>query len=186
MKRKKKAFTLLELILTLGITLVVIATIYTFFLSNTKTMKSTEINTDLQAEAQKIQSEFLKYGTEANGVYSINGIEVKDDNMIYTGVLDGNGKLDVEEITFNVEENKYIYTFNSSTGELKVQKNTGEIIGLSNNIQEIKVRPLDFRSNPGGRFYKTNGIEISLVLNIKKSYTDVTIPSSVIVKFRNK
>lgn len=186
MKKKKKAFTLLELILTLGITLVVIATIYTFFLSNTKTMKSTEINTDLQAEAQKIQSEFLKYGTEAKGVYSINGIEVKDDNMIYTDELDENGKLDVEEITFNVEENKYKYTFNSSTGELKVQKNAGETIELSNNIQEIKVRPLDFRSNPGGRFYKTNGIEISLVLNIKKSYTDVTIPSSVIVKFRNK
>lgn len=186
MKKKKKAFTLLELILTLGITLVVIATIYTFFLSNTKTMKSTEINTDLQAEAQKIQSEFLKYGTEAKGVYSINGIEVKDDNMIYTGVLDGNGKLDVEEITFNVEENKYKYIFNRSTGELKVEKGTGEIIKLSNNIQEVKVRPLDFRSNPDGRFYKSNGIEISLVLNIKKSYTDVTIPSSVIVKFRNK
>ena len=168
MKKKKKAFTLLELILTLGITLVVIATIYTFFLSNTKTMKSTEINTDLQAEAQKIQSEFLKYGTEAKGVYSINGIEVKDDNFIYTGVLDGNGKLDVEEITFNVEENKHKYTFNSSTGELKVQKNAGEIIELSNNIQEIKVRPLDFRNNSDGRFYKTNGIEISLVLNIKK------------------
>ena len=186
MKKKKKAFTLLELILTLGITLVVLATIYTFFLSNTKTMKSTEINTDLQTEAQKIQSEFLKYGTEANGVYSINGIEVKDDNMIYTGVLDGNGKLDVKEITFNVEENKYKYIFNSSTGELKVEKGTGKIIKLSNNIQEVKVRPLDFRSNPHGRFYETNGIEISLVLNIKKSYTDVTIPSSVIVKFRNK
>ena len=121
MKKKKKAFTLLELILTLGITLVVIATIYTFFLSNTKTMKSTEINTDLQAEAQKIQSEFLKYGTEAKGVYSINGIEVKDDNMIYTGVtgvLDVNGKLDVKEITFNVEENKYKYSFDSTSGKL--------------------------------------------------------------------
>ena len=184
MKKKKKAFTLLEVIITLSITIIVLGTIYAFFLSNTKTMKITEINTDLQTESQKIQSEFLKYGTEANGIYSINGSEIKDNNMLYADVLDENGKLDVTDITFNVENNKYKYTFIKSTGVLKLLKNSEEVESY-NNIKEIKIRPLDYRMKPDGKFNEANGVEVSFVLNVKKSYSDVTIPSSVIVKFRN-
>lgn len=183
MKKKKKAFTLLELIITLSITLIVLGTIYTFFLSNTKTMKTTEINTDLQAESQKIESEFLKYGTEANGIASLNGIEVKTDNAKYTDILDENGKVDINEITFDVEGDKY--KFDNASGRLKVIKNSEEI-ELSKNIKEMKIRPLDFRMKPDGSLFEANGVEISFVLNLKKGYSDVAIPSSVIVKFRNK
>lgn len=186
MKKKKKAFTLLELIITLSITLIVLGTIYTFFLSNTKTMKTAEINTDLQAESQKIESELLKYGTEAKGIVSINGSEIKDNNMIYTDALDENGKIDVTEVVFNVEGNKFKYSFNRSTGVLIIKKNSEEEVELSKNIKEMKIRPLDYRMKPDGKFCGTNGVEVSFVLNVKKGYSDVAIPSSVIVKFRNK
>ena len=50
MKKSKKALTVLELIITLSIIVIVLGVIYTFFLSNTKTIMTTEINTDLQSE----------------------------------------------------------------------------------------------------------------------------------------
>ena len=57
---------------------------------------------------------------------------------------------------------------------------------LSSNVTDFKVRPLDYRMNLNGNFKDTTGLEISLVLNKKKGYSDVTMPVSVIVKFRNK
>lgn len=186
MKKKKKAFTLLELIITLSITVVVLGTIYTFFLTNSKTIISTEISSDLQIESQNIQNEILKYGTESNKITSLNGNEIKDSNKVSYSILDPNGQVDVSEITFEAEGYKYKFTFDNSSGVFTVRKNLEEIVELSKNIEELKIRPLDYRMKGNGNFYEANGAEISFVLKVKKGYSDVTIPSSVIVKFRNK
>ena len=186
MRKKKKAFTLLELIITLSITVVVLGTIYTFFLSNSKTIITTEINTDLQTESQKIQNQSLECGTEANSIYSLNGIEVKSNNMEYSDVFKDSDKLAINEITFQIEGDKYTFSFNSSTRILTLRKNLEGIVELSQNVKEFQIRPLDYRMKPDGKLYDANGVEISYILNVKRGYSDVTIPASVIVKFRNK
>ena len=48
MRKKTKGFTVLELIITLSLTVVVLGVVYTFFFSNSKTLAKTEINSDLQ------------------------------------------------------------------------------------------------------------------------------------------
>ncbi|VYU68519.1 prepilin-type N-terminal cleavage/methylation domain-containing protein [Clostridium tertium] len=196
MKKKKKGFTLLELIITLSITVVVLGTIYTFFLNTNKTIITSEVNSDLQMEIEKIQKELSKYGSEARGLASINGMEVKvldptipsnPDEIKYSSIItESTGKLDVTEISFKVDNDKYKFTFNSSTRVLALKKNLESDVQLSNKVTEFKVRPLDYRSNPGGNFNNVNGLEISFMLNVKKGYSDVTTPASLIVKFRNK
>lgn len=193
MKKSKKALTVLELIITLSIIVIVLGVIYTFFLSNTKTIMTTEINTDLQSESQQIQETILKYGTEAKNIYSINGTEVKSDNMFYKDILDSTGKIEVDEIVVQVEVDKYKFKFDKTNKTLYLTKNNEPSKVLSTNITEFQIRPLDYRmkfdevSNENkGNLYEANGIEISYVLNIKKGYSDVSVPSSIIVKFRNK
>lgn len=202
MKKKKKAFTLLELIITLAITVMVLGVIYTFFLSNTKTLVTTEVNTDLQNESQNIQDAILKYGTEAKGIFSINGTEVKSDNMLYKDILNSTGKMEVKEIVFEFEidksqsqskGDKYKFEFDKDNKTLYLTKNNEVNKILSTNIKEFQIRPLDYRmkfdeaSNENkGKLYEANGIEVSYVLNIKKGYSNVSIPGSIIVKFRNK
>lgn len=203
MRKKTKGFTVLELIITLSLTVVVLGVVYTFFFSNSKTLAKTEINSDLQLESETIQKELLLYGTQAEGISKLNNVTIKDTNKYnYEGLLDDNGKLEVEELRFKIGEEYFVFTYKKSDEKLdkkqltlkKVNKDGDEVTDsklglpkiLSSNVTEFEVRPLDYRMKPKGNFKETTGVEISLVLNKKKGYSDVTIPVSVIVKFRNK
>lgn len=198
MRKKTKGFTVLELIITLSLTVVVLGVVYTFFFSNSKTLAKTEINSDLQLESETIQKELLLYGAQAEGISKLNNVTIKDTNKCnYEGLLDDNGKLDVTELKFKIGAEYFTFIYDIGINKLtlkKVNKDGEEVIDskldfpkiLSSNITEFKVRPLDYRMNPKGNFKETTGLEISLVLNKKKGYLDVTMPVSVIVKFRNK
>lgn len=200
MRNKRKGFTVLELIITISITVIVLGVIYTFFLSNSKTLAKTEINSDLQLEAEGIQQELLLYGTEAKAIGEINGIRlIKEDlnkieqDNIYSygpinseGKLDDSGKLNVTNLKFRIESMEVNLIYNGSENTLMVQEEAKPSNILSKNVKEFKIRPLDYRMNPNGNFNDATAIEFSLVLNKKKGYSDVTIPVSTIVKLRNK
>lgn len=199
MRKRTKGFTILELIITLSLTVVVLGVVYTFFFSNSKTLTTTEINSDLQLESETIQKELLLYGTQAEKISKLNGTELTEtDKYNYEGLItDSNGKLDVTELRFKtgIEYFTFIYDEGSSTLTLKKFDASGAEISdpnlnlpkvLSSNITEFKIRPIDYRMKPTGNFKETTGLEISLILNKKKGYSDVTMPLSVIVKFRNK
>lgn len=196
MKKKKKAFTLLELIITLAITVIVLGAIYTFFLSNTKTLVTTEINTDLQNESQDIQEAILKYGTEAKGIFSVDGKELESDDLLYKDIEDKKtGKIDIKEIVFEAQTDNYKFEIKEVDGENKtlyLTKNSEPAKVLSTNIKEFQIRPLDYRmkideasGENKGKLSEANGVEISYVLNMKKGYSDVSVPGSIMVKFRN-
>lgn len=199
MGKKSRGFTVLELILTLSLTVVVLGVVYTFFFSNSKTLTTTEINSDLQLESESIQKELLFYGTQAEGISKINGITITNSNKYNydNSASANNGKLDVTEIKLKIGEDYFTFLYNESNNTLtlkKVNEDDTNIVDstlnlpkiLSTNVTEFKARPLDYRMNPTGNFKEATGLEFSLVLNKKKGYSDVTMPVSVIVKFRNK
>lgn len=199
MRKKTKGFTLLELIITLSLTVVVLGVVYTFFFSSSKTITTTEINSDLQSESEAIQKELLLYGTQAEKISAI--IDYNNINFIdkdYSSLSNTNGKLDVNEIRFKVGVEYFTFLYNKDNNTLTLNKgeegdakitdtNSKLLKVLSANVKEFKVRPLDYRiSEKKGNFKDATGLEISLVLKKKKGYSDVTIPLSVIVKFRNR
>lgn len=187
MRKRTKGFTILELIITLSLTVVVLGVVYTFFFSNSKTLTTTEINSDLQLESETIQKELLLYGTQAEGINDINNVTINKDNKYnYQETVDSNGKLGVTNLKFRVESEEINFFYSSSDNTLKLQKGTESIEILSSNVTKFEIRPLDYRMNSNGNFKETTGLEISLILNKKKGYSDVTMPVSVIVKFRNK
>ena len=197
MRKKTRGFTILELIITMSLTVIVLGVVYTFFFSNSKTLATTEINSDLQMESEGIQTELLRFGTEAEGLSEINNIKITDANKYKYVDLPGEGKLDVTKLTFKIGLEYFSFAYESENKTLTLNKvnESGTVISdtslrlpkdLSKNVSEFKIRPLDYRMNENGNFKEATGLEISLVLNKKKGYSDVTMPISVIVKFRNK
>lgn len=191
---KKKGFTLLELIITLAITVVVLGVIYLFTLTNNKILTSAEINSSLQEEAEEIQRELFYYGTQSKGLIEVNGKVINNSNDFnYETMLSEEGKLKLEEIKLRVED--YYYVFICEDRELIFKKydlknkevKDGEFSkSLSKNIEKIELRPIDFRMNKEGNFNKTPGIEISMILKEKIGNVEESLPLSIIIKFRNK
>lgn len=192
MNSKKKAFTLIELIIVLALITTILSIIYTFFITNTKNLSKIEINSELQTEVQNIQKEFLNYCTQSEGIIDINN--TKSDKITYK-ILDSEGKMKINHIRFKIEENYFDFIFDedSKVLRLKAFNESGDEVYidglpkiLSKNVTEFKIRPVDIRSNQDGKFNETPGIEILLTLSKKKGYFEVQTPSSLIVKFRNK
>ena len=197
MRKKKRAFTLIELIITLALTSLILGVIYTFFITNTKSLSKIEINSELQTEASNIQTEILTYLTQSEGIVEINNTKITNTNKLpYQENLDLNsGKLDITNLKVKLENEYYELSFDKSTSilSLKAVNKNGNIVNennlpkiLSKNVKEFQIRPLDFRNNESGNFKDAYGIEVLLTLKKKKGYLDVETPSSLIVKFRNK
>lgn len=196
MRNKKKGITLIELIITLSLTAIILGVIYTFFITNTKSLSKIELNSELQTEAQNIQKEFLNYFTQSEGIEEINNNKITESNKLeYGSILGSEDKLEINNIKFKIKNNYFQFSFNKSSGILSLKSfdkygNEINIDGLpkvlSKNVKEVKIRPLDIRNNPNGNFKESTGIEILLTLTKKKGYSEVETPSSLIVKFRNK
>lgn len=199
MRKKSKGFTILELIIALSLTVVVLGVVYTFFLVSSKTITKTQINSDIQIELEAIQKELLFYGTQAEKISKIE--DISGSNLLSKPYNDfpSDGKLEIKEVKFKIDSEQYAFIYEQSFNTLTLKKFTSEVSTkgididsefekvLSKNIKNFEIRPLDYQINKSnGKLENATGLEISLILNKKKGYSDVTIPLSVIVKFRNK
>lgn len=204
MKKKSEGFTVLELIITLAITTMIMGVAYTFFFTNNKTLNTTEINSELQSEAENIEQLLLNLGTQAKNIYSINNISADDPINKYSELTlntneEENYKKTITNIVLNYEDaSKFVLSLESD-GTLKVSfddnNGTNDIseTTLSTNIKEIKIRPLDVRMvvNQGDDTFTSKkldtapGLEFDISLAKKKGYSDVKYDTTVLVKFRN-
>lgn len=188
---KRKGFTLIEVMLALGITTLVLGAIYTFFFTSNKTLATIDINGTLQTEGEKIQNELVFVGTQATGILKVDNINLEDS---YNNYLNSQKKLEISsELSFAVEDDrdKFIYTFLVEGNKLSLKE---QIVGdsnattkeLSKNVQSFTIRPIDVNINVNGSLKTAPGLEITIVLNKEKGYSEVSYPISTIVKFRNK
>lgn len=193
---KKKGFTLIELIIALALTLVIIGVVSTFFISTIKTFKRAEMRSNLQGEAEQIESLLLTVGTQSEGIEEINNLNItSSQRRYYREILSENGKIEVDNIKFKLLNEYYILEYEKSTGKLKVKKENswgqelkeeGYPKDLSTNISEFTIRPIDFRMNEDGSLYEAKAIEINLTLKDIKGKSGMEVPVSLIIKFRNK
>ena len=186
MKTKAKGFTVIETIITLAITVVVLGSIYLFFLTSNKTLTSTEINSQLQSEAEIIQNNILRIGDEAVGLTSIRSEGNEVIGKEYSDFSPSlSNKLTIDSLKFQSGSGA-----NISYNEIKYENTTLTVDGniLSKHISEFKVRPLDLNmvDSSEGKFSNTTGLEFSIKLIKSRGYSKVEYPLTIIVKFRNK
>lgn len=199
MKTKASGFTVIELIITLAITVMVLGVAYTFFFSNSKTLSTTEIKLQLQTEAEELEKLLINLGTHANGINSIDGQLADHVSNKYNSLPQGSNekdkyKRDVKEIRLTYDDGKKaVFKINNSNLTVSIEDENGQIIDdigvISRNIEEFKIRPLDVRmvENLEVATYKdAPGLEFDITLSKKKGYSDVEYNVSTIVKFRNK
>lgn len=65
MKNKKKGFTIVELILTLAITVTILSVVYTIFIQSTKIFSNVNVKSTLQTEAQNAGEKISNAGMQA-------------------------------------------------------------------------------------------------------------------------
>ena len=198
MKTRAKGFTLLEVIISLSITVLVMGVVYTFFFSSNRTLSVTEINSTLQTEGEVIEKELFNLGTQAQGIINVNGKSagsIEYGSSVDIDISENEKyKLSTTSMELSYENgDKAIINLTNSQLTVVVEKNDGTIIVpikiLSENVREFKIRPLDIRmvSNTAkSDFSKAPGIEFSIMLNKEKGYSNVEYPVNLIVKFRNK
>ena len=195
--KKKKGFTLLELIITLALVLVVIGIAGMFYTSVKKTFKRAEISSELQQEAQKIEEILFSLATQSEGLEEYDNFKISSvEKRYYKDVIDydGNGKIQVNKIKFKFSN--YYYSLEMENEKLIARKynslnfeinEDGFPQTLSENMKEITIRPVDFRMNKeSGNFYEMKALELNIELKDIKGRTDAEYPFSLIVKFRNK
>lgn len=193
MKDKTRGFTLIEVIITLAITVIVLGVIYTFSFTSQKMLSSTQINAVLQDEGRDIENSLVDIGMQAKRITTINGHDAGATNDY--GSLSAGNKLEITEVSMiGYDDLRYSFVKNATELSLIKYNSLGGIVStkiLSNNIEKIEIRPLDINIVPiadraNSYFANAPGIEVSITLYKKQGLSEITYPVSTIVKFRNK
>lgn len=194
MKKRTKGFTLIEVIITLAITTVVLGAVYTFFITSSKRLATTEVRSEMQGEAEGIQRVLLVIGTDGTGISKV--IDETDATLEkYTEAftetdIENNKRLKVKLLEIALEDGSICtLEYDSATKILSSKIGSGIKEILSRNVQEFSIRPLDIRMkklSDDPTFANSPGLEFYINLNKKKGYSEVNYPISIITKFRNK
>ena len=111
MKRDNKGFTLVEMIIVMSLTIVVITAIFSFFIISKKISSQTEIKSDLQREAAKVQQSIIDVGTQSEQLLYVKGAGGTEINTVGDYIHDptiSDGTLSIKEFAFKLPDGKFI------------------------------------------------------------------------------
>ncbi|WP_026894113.1 PilW family protein [Clostridiisalibacter paucivorans] len=174
-KINNSGLTLVELILTLGLSAILISIIWSFFINNIKAFNINETELELQYNAQVAMDKIAK---EVRESIAISEIVDKDGNdIIYSSK-----KEDVKRVIFRCNEHamEKHHIFENKLGDrlfYGIGMDKSSYIEIANNISHLYIEPISY----GKCFKDTNGINIELELD-KDGYKKV-LESSIF--FRN-
>lgn len=210
--KNKSGFTLIEMIITLALTVIILLIISSMFITGNKVFSDSDVKSTLQIEGQAIQENISKIGMESIGIESIEDEFGKD----FISTEDGDVKLvksSYEQLNSRLtdsdgtnKENKWIAIselrikpyIEDSNGNISIgtsipmiqyekDKRKLSIAGkeLSSHVESVRIKPIDIVENMDGNFEDTNSILINIELIEQKGYSNVRYPISIEVKFRN-
>ncbi|MDY4078172.1 MAG: prepilin-type N-terminal cleavage/methylation domain-containing protein [Clostridium sp.] len=196
LKQKKKAFTLVEMIIVLAITVIVSAIMYEFLTESKKAAVSNEVNSTIQDEVEDIQTELVKLGTQSKCITVIDANFATDltYSSLITDGTDNNVKVVASGMHFKYyDESEWQLLLNDSDGDgigtLSINYPNGTNKEIAKHVAKIKIRPIDLNTVPDSstaRFSDSTGVQFIIELKMKKGYTNITCPVIINVKFRNK
>lgn len=169
MKRKKKAFTVIEMIITLAITVMIIEIVSSIFITGNKIFSDSDIKSTLQIEAQKIQETISEIGMEAVNIESISKNQLTNDLE------------QINIVSYYKSDEPIPYTIKKEENKLMINDTI-----ISANLKSIDINDEILNCDKAEEFKKFNSITFNIELSKKKGYSDVIYPINFTVKFRNK
>jgi len=190
LRKKRKAFTLIELMIVLAIISTILGSIYLFFLSNTRSLNSSEANVELHDQAQAILDTMGKDFMEARiieDIISSSNTNAKAEKLV-----------NISKVTIKpVSGNNIVYTVNNGTLQRAIEGST--VKEVAKHIETINIKTLDdkrFRAeenrNEDGNEEianehrnSTKSVKITVKLKMKKGNKDYEYEASSNITFRN-
>ncbi|WP_291572436.1 PilW family protein [Clostridium sp. UBA4548] len=169
--KKKKALTLIEVLIALSIFAIVMGIIFPFFTSSLKGFNTTTIRSELQNDGENVIKNISKTAMEAKKVNLIDNIDVESSSATYK--IDGTNVKSIEFLSGSDCKN----VFELDKGAFYKVLSPGNRVSLGKNVEYIDISPLD-----GLTFEKSQGIKVKLVM-VKNS---VNYEISNTLYFRNK
>lgn len=176
MRKKRKAFTLIELMIVLAIISTILGSIYLFFLSNTRSLNSSEANVELHDQAQAILDTMGKDFMEAR---KIEGI-VNTDGTSLLDKASGDDSCDISSITIKpLTGHNIVYTINDGIVTRSILED-GVTRDVGKYTQSIVITPSDSK-----KFRDTGAVDIVLKLTTNTGNQVQQYEASSNITFRN-
>ncbi|SFD09093.1 PilW family protein [Clostridium uliginosum] len=172
MIKKKKGFTLVEMIIVMALTVVILGMVFGMFNTNNRIISDVDVKSTLQTEGQAIQENLSNIGMQAIGIESVTGenISGKESLEEIKDIVINSYNKDGKECEFKIEHNERNFYINGKE--------------LSSNVESIKISPdlIEYKDN----LDNVGTVEFNILLTKKKGYSDIKYPVTVKITFRNK
>lgn len=185
--RKKKGFTITELIIVVALTVVVLGIIWTMFNISNKIISDVTIKSDLQREGQAIQEKLSNVGMQAVGIDSVSKDDSKKTitiqiNSYYKSETSDNPfyfRYDYKDVA-----NKKLYLNYSGDSNNKDE----DYKLVTDNVNSIEINGKDITTVDENTLKNVNSAEFSIKLSENKTYKNEKIDYDINVRtvFRNK
>lgn len=200
MKRKTNGFTLIEIVISMAISLIVLIIISSFWITNSNTLQIADMRSDLQREGENIQTTLMANGGASIGISNMSlGTGTTTPTLVDSGIVDflltPTDSLDVNELQFELyrtedpADGKFQVGFKYVDRTLSFIDGLGNIVILSKNVDTFTIKPLDATTQTVAtlkNFEATIGIQVDIGLRMKRGRNEISYPVSTIIKFRNK
>ena len=174
-KNNSKGITLVELLIAIAIFTTVIAIVYSIYIGNIKFINKENIKTQLQNEAQVIDSTFSQLSMQSEGIVDSSLYGTDEFKEVSYIALEYQGKV----VKWIVEENILKLQIISNY-KLENQKIDSEY-NISENVKYFAIKSVDKDDLKSSKI-----INVKIELEKKKGFSKVNYPFSMMVTFRNK
>lgn len=165
MKKKKTGFTLLELVIAMGITIIVLGIAGSMFTTGNKVFSDSDVKSTLQIEGQSIQEKISDIGMQ--------GIDIVSTPPFPPVIIKSYVKEDDTPRYFKIKRDGNKLILNKDT-EQSCSDTNNDVIITEN------LRSLTISSN------ENKSIDFDIVLAKKKGFSDVSQEFTFTINLRNK
>ena len=200
MKKKAKGMTLIEVVISIAILSIVVSVIYLFFFSSNRILSDADIREQLQSEAQRIEYRLSKDGMEAINICEITNdagvsmLSERDGEVRAIKIKKAETESTVSYILFkyirSTESLYYGVTLNTPESySIMTNDDVTGLTLLSSNVENFTINSTEINNGATTTemksFQDTKSIQVNIILNKRKGYSDITRKVSTVINFRN-
>jgi prepilin-type N-terminal cleavage/methylation domain len=181
-KKKKSAFTLIEIIIALGVLVIVLGIVNSIFITGNKVFSDSDVKTTLQMERQAIQEKISDIGMQATTAQAVtidSSGGSNEINSITINSYDKDGNL--RPFTIEKQDSGKVYKNGDKIYNLRID---GELV--SSNIKNVMLDNNTITAANTNTLKNISSIKFNITLMKENGYSNVEQPIDFGVAFRNK